>query len=256
MESEKTRPEIGDERSFRFRDALDRIGAAIAIVPILSALLYYIGRTTLSSAYSYFGIHSSMLNLTTTEYVLQGTTVTLVPLGVLLILLLILVRLHPRVEGWAATFPIPVIATITGTLLLAFSIVRLFDSYYTGNLIATTAASGILLVAYAGYLRRRIAIRKGEPDPWKGSSAWPTRAFAVLAILVAIYFVFFLTGKYAEYVGRQKAQETALGLPSSPEVVLYTSKRLMLRGPGIVKTRVSQTDAAEQYRFSGLRLLV
>ena len=256
MESEKTRSEVEENRSsFRFRDALERMAAVVAIVPVLSALLYYLGVTAVSSTYLYFGVYYGMLNFSTAEYVLQGTAVMLLPLGGLLILLLLFVRLHPRIESWAEALPIPMIVSIMGALLLALSLFR-YAQYHRGSAIPTTAALGILLVAYASYLRRQIAIRRGEPDPWVGASAWPTRAFAILAILVGIYFVFAASGIYAQQIGINRAKNIAVTLPFRPAVFVYSSERLMLDLPGVLETKTSLSAASEQYRYSGLRLLI
>jgi hypothetical protein len=238
--------------SARFQDTIERIAALIAIVPLVSGLLYFLGSTSADSYYDYFDIDPDMLNLSTTQYVLRGVGIALFPIGLLLILLLLLAWIHPRVERLTMAFPmILTTMSLAGGALFAFSLFQFFPRTYSSLSAPLYAAFGVLLIAYAGYLRRSGAVKSDKADPWAGRSGWPVRAFAVLAILVATYFVFYTGALYANEFGRSRAERMHVLIPLQPAVTVCTSHKLEVLSPAIRTKKISANEAC----YSGLRLL-
>ena len=64
-----------------------------------------------------------------------------------------------------------------------------------------------------------------------------------------------MIGDYAESVGLVRALEAMERLASRPSVTVYSASRLNIEGPGVEETELPGPDAAERFRYSGLKLL-
>ena len=61
---------------------------------------------------------------------------------------------------------------------------------------------------------------------------------------------------YAAAVGRARAQDLAATLGQEPDVMIYSQKDLSLSAPGIRRIRCRDPQAAYQFRYDGLKLVL
>ncbi len=60
---------------------------------------------------------------------------------------------------------------------------------------------------------------------------------------------------YAVQIGEQSAVSLANRIYSSPSVLLYSTQRLAIAGPGVSADEITQTGLKYHFRYTGLRLL-
>jgi hypothetical protein len=90
---------------------------------------------------------------------------------------------------------------------------------------------------------------------------WPTRAkhhghFPYsLAVVVAAVCALWATALYAHSIGIRDAQTFVRNLPSRTAVVVYSTQRLALSGPGVTVQQL-RPGALYHYEYQGFRLLI
>jgi len=67
---------------------------------------------------------------------------------------------------------------------------------------------------------------------------------------------FWTASRYADALGRGRAQRLAATLGARPQVTVFAPKRLDIEAPGVFERRRTGADLAYRYRYSGLRLLI
>lgn len=232
------------------RSAGQLIGLAAGSATLLTALAVYFGWTLTNARASYFGIDPSTLGFTTGDYVLRSADALYVPLGAIVLTILAAVSIHSvfrnglanRLSQSAIT-RVALACGAVGLVLLSLGIAAVFRPlpFPTHYLFAPLSpALGAALLAYAIYLLR------GPLSPV------PVVLIGALVILSA----FWATSRYADALGRGRAQDLAESLERRPSVGLYTSERLQLDLPGVTETAFDRPDSAYAFRYEGLRLLV
>ena len=73
-------------------------------------------------------------------------------------------------------------------------------------------------------------------------------------ILVSVG-LFWAAGSYASLVGAGRAQQIEVLLPSFPDVVVFSEKRLSLHAPGVREITCQEPDVAYRFRYDGLKLV-
>jgi hypothetical protein len=90
---------------------------------------------------------------------------------------------------------------------------------------------------------------------------WPTRADRLgrgpyaLAIVIAAICALWGTSVYAEQLGNRAAENLVRNLPTRTRVVIYSTQRLALSGPGL-SVQPLPPGSPYHYRYTGLRLLL
>ena len=230
--------------------ARELIGLAAGSATLLTALAFYFGWTLTNARASYFGIDPSTLGFTTTDYLLRSADALFVPLGAIIFTVLAgvaihsMVRnsLHVRLTRTGVTRAAWVCGAV-GFVLLGLGIAAVFRPlpFPTHYLVAPLSpALGAVLLAYAIYLVH------GPLSPV------PIVLIAALVILST----FWAASKYADALGRGRAQQLAASLETRPSVVVYSNERLQLDLPGVTETALDRRDSAYAFRYEGLRLLV
>jgi hypothetical protein len=74
--------------------------------------------------------------------------------------------------------------------------------------------------------------------------------------MVVVLSAFWTASRYADAVGRGRAQRLVASLSALPEVTVFAPQRLDVAAPGVVEQRLVGADRAYHYRYSGLRLLI
>jgi hypothetical protein len=245
---------------------LSRLGklAAEIVAPttLLTGLFFYFGWSHAYWFFDYFGVNSTVLGLTTQDYLMRAVDGLFVPMTVVAVAGLIAVwvpvvlpeRLTARLQvriGQAAT---PV-ATAVGLLLVANGLSRIlwFTPLNRSLAVAPLCLGfGVLLLMYA--MRRRRRIREGptravQPN-WRAFTEWS--AVFVLAALS----LFWAANDYSAAVGISRAQDFVRTMPGHPKAVVYSLRRLNLDAFGVREVPCQDAEAAYRFRYDGLVLVL
>jgi hypothetical protein len=246
-----------------FDRVIQVVGAIVAPVTIITALLFYFGWIRTNALFQYFGVEASVLGFTNQDYVLRSVEGLYVPLGVILLAGIVALFGHrsvtrllterDRLDGLRT---IGRVLSLVGLALFVVGCLgviapRVFGKY---NVAAPLCLGfGAVAGAYGGWLSERLReIRTGT----RVQSRWSGTVTVVLVVLLVILSVFWAATEYAAAVGRGAAERFARELGNRPGVVVYSVERLFVQGPGVVEVALpTGPDDAYRYRYQGLRLL-
>lgn len=251
------------------RRALELVGLVVAPTTLVTALAYYFGWVLTNSRASYFGIDASALGYSTQDYLLRSADALFVPLGSVFALALGGVWLHAYAIGQlgaarsrerlriAARIAVGIGAALFA--LGAFAVFRplSFSPHYLFP--SASPGIGIAVLAYGLHLLDRVAAaergtaRLPRAAPSAGLSIRAT-ALTLVALLVVLSG-FWTASRYADALGRGRAERLASSLQLRPQVTVFAPKRLALEAGGVVERRLAG-GGAYAYSYSGLRLLV
>ena len=235
------------------------LGTVVAPTTLLTSLLFYFGWSHAYYFYDYFGVNSTLLGLTTRDYVQRAVDGLFLPMmvvagvGLLALWARSLLRARPRGAASAAAAPGrrhrgrgpgP-----GGRWLL---------EHLRGHAAATlpvrhrrplSLALGVLLLVYAVHQWRSVTAQRVAGPPWGRVAEWAT-----VFVLVGLS-LFWAANNYSVAVGRQRAYQMVLDLPREPGVVLFSERSLSLAAPGVREVRCKDPQAGYRFRYDGLRLL-
>jgi hypothetical protein len=235
------------------------LGAVVAPTTLLSALLYYFGWAHAFYFFNYFGVNSTVLHFSTTDYLMRSVDALFIPMAAGAIAILLALVLHgvlrvalarvstTTARGIVLAFMAAALALV---LFCAFAIFRT-----TSAAVPLGFAIGLLLVVYAANALRHVWLRSSDRPglqlgPWITAAAW-----SVVFVLLGLS-LFAAATDYAAAVGRARAQDLAATLGQEPDVMIYSQKDLSLTAPGIRKVRCRDPEAAYQFRYDGLKLVL
>lgn len=245
-------------------------GGIIAPTTFLTALLYYFGWSHAYWFFDYFGVNSTVLGLTSTDYIMRSVDALFIPMTVVAAAVLVALWGHAAFRSYLATgerprafrYLVPVIA-LAGAVLAVGGFASAFTTtVLSDHLVAAplSLGSGVLLLAYSFHLRRLLIVtdhgvtahrpERGTGPGWAGLVEW-----AVVFALVGLS-LFWAATDYSAAVGRERARQFVAELPAYPNVVVYSQQSLSLTGPGIREVRCQTPEAAYRYRYDGLKLVV
>ena len=246
-----------------FHGTMQAVAAVVAPASLLTALLYYFGWIRSYTLFSYFGVDVAVLGFTTQDYLLRSVEPLYGPIGIGLLVALGAVVLHGHVRQ-AVHRSADRRLLRAGRVLVAIGLGGLF----AGIVYSVTGAAGrapvfatpallvvaVVLTAYGRWIVRRWRER------WDGAvpeSAAARTTVVALTVMLLVASSFWLVTEYARAIGRGLADHYASRLDQRPGVVVVSTRRLELTGPGVSEAVI---EAAEPdgftYRYSGLRLLV
>jgi len=243
------------------------LGAIVAPTTLLTALLYYFGWSHAYWFCDYFGVNSTVLGFTSTDYMMRSVDALFVPLTVAASAALLAVwghtALRARLAGGSRPRALRVLvpaAMVLGGLLLLGGFVSVFTATVLSEHLVAAPLSlgfGVLLLVYALHLQRLVT---GRPQAaGSGSSrgrGWAAAAeWAVVFVLVGLS-LFWAATDYSAAVGRSRAGDFVAGLARYPSVVVYSARSLSLRAPGVTQVRCQDPEAAYRYRYDGLKLVL
>ncbi|MER5262654.1 hypothetical protein ABTZ99_11285 [Actinosynnema sp. NPDC002837] len=226
-------------------DAVQRVGEALANVTVLTGLLVYFGWRRSDVQARELGIDSSVLGMTTTDYVLRSVGPVFLLLAVVVGIALVCRWLEPRVRAAgdrpgrrarALSVTLSLAWLILPALTVALGLLFPITSFYAFPL---AVGGGILLSLYASRLRR--------PD------AHPTWT-RVLVFAVVSLSLFWSAGNYAEVRGVELARAYAADVHGQTAVVVYAGERLHITAPGACEEPLPADGSRYRFRYLGLRL--
>ena len=248
-------------------DALPRLfkvfGGIVAPTTLLTGLLFYFGRSRASGYYRYFHVNSTVLDLTTNDYLFDGVDGLFVPIAVACLLALLLLwangLLLTRVPPQARRRTVRVLVPLAGVIGAVLVVLAFADLLTEGAVFGTNSATGgmclaigVVLVVYAVRL-----VRLSVPPAGPATARRPATGLAEwgAAFLLVSIGLFWAAQAYAFGVGIGGAITLHRALPTVPEAVIYSQQSLSLDVPGVTEVRCSDPDAAYRFRYDGLRLV-
>jgi len=243
------------------------LGAIVAPTTLLTALLYYFGWSHAYWFCDYFGVNSTVLGFTSTDYMMRSVDALFVPLTVAASAALLAVWGHTalRARLAAGSRPralrvlVPAAMVLAGLLVLGGFVSVFTTTVLSEHLVAAplSLGFGVLLLVYALHLQRLVTGRaqaagssRGRGRGWSAAAEW-----AVVFVLVGLS-LFWAATDYSAAVGRSRAGDFVAGLARYPSVVVYSARSLSLRAPGVTQVRCQDPEAAYRYRYDGLKLVL
>lgn len=226
------------------------VRSVVAPTTALTALLFYFGWAHAYWFLDHFGVRSTVLGLTTREYVMRSVDGLFVPVTVLAVAVLAVVwgrRLLPGLASATTTvldrpaLHRTVVAVGAAAVLLGLS--ALVVPTPLTRLLAVAPLSlvgGVLLLTW-------VLHRDGRTR--RSGAEW-----AAAAALVFVGLFWFATD-YAASVGGTRARQLVAELDGEPGVVVHSQTRLALAGSGVTELACAP-GSAHAYRYDGLRLVV
>lgn len=252
-----------EPESLAASEALPRLvkiaGEVVAPATLLTALLFQFGRLHSAGYFRHFGVNFTVLDLSTTDFLIVGADGLFIPLAGACVLALVLLWAHRLVVGRLsagsrrrALRSVAPVAGVLGAVLVALALldlltdVRLFwgDSEAGG----LSLAIGVLFVVYA----LRLVRFSRHAAPRSAGSELAEWGAAFLLVSVGLYWA---VGSYAFGVGTGRALQLQNALPTQPAAVLYSEQSLSLAVPGVTEVRCADPEAAYRFRYDGLRLV-
>jgi len=231
---------------------------------LLTALLLFFGWARTQATFAYFGVDLSLLNMSTTDYVLRSVNSAYNPLLLIGLAFLAGTLLHAKlgrrdVGRWnqrTINHGVSVLAWI----LIAIGVSALLWGEWSRQIgdwvpdepglafawLPATLATGFALLIYAGPSRSR----EGRPSSDERS---PYQAFALVALFVMA--MFWTVSLLAVYDGRARALAIERDPTELAEVALLSQHVLAIQGPDIDSTDLNVPDARYRKSYTGLRLL-
>jgi len=239
------------------------LGAIVAPTTLLTALLYYFGWSHAYWFCDYFGVNSTVLGFTTTDYLMRSVDALFVPMTVAACAALLAVwghsvlrsRLAAGSRPRALRFLVPGALALGGVLLFGGFLSIFITTVLSKHLVAAplSLGFGVLLIVYVIHLRQLTGDRR--PDAGNGRGWVAVAEWAVVFVLISLS-LFWAATDYSAAVGRSRASDFVAGLPSYPNVVIYSEHSLSLHAPGVRQVRCPDADTAYRFRYDGLKLVL
>jgi hypothetical protein len=237
------------------------LGNIVAPTTAITALLFYFGWAHAYWFFHYLGVNSTVLGLSTADYLMRSLDGLFVPVLSLAVVGLVALwasvlwrsRVRPGTSAQlhrAMVRAVPII----GAALALYGLSRLFWEGRLNDALGIaplSLAGGVLLLAWAVRNRRtetRARDDGGHPQ-WAALLEW-----AAVFLLVGLC-LFWAATDYSAAVGTSRARELIAELSTEPNVVLYSERSLSLDAPGVREIRCADDDAAYLYRYDGVKLI-
>ncbi|MEJ3745865.1 hypothetical protein WEI85_21550 [Actinomycetes bacterium KLBMP 9797] len=241
------------------------LAGVVAPTTLVTGLLFYFGWMHAYWFFQYFGVHSTLLGLTTVDFVMRSADALFVPMTVLACGSLLMLWAHAALRTRLAAGSRPLlmrrlvpILTGIGLLLTLGGLASVFRPTLLDRRVALAPlclGGGVLLLLYAVRLGRalRPAGRSEQvkrPPEWIAVGEW-----AGVFVLVSLS-LFWAATDYSAAVGRSQARRYAAELSREPEVALYSERSLRLRAPGVREVRCQDPEATYRFRYDGLKFML
>ena len=246
------------------RGFLEKLSLVITPSTLVIALAYWFGWKLTNARSTYFGIDSSTLGFSTTDYLLRSADATFVPIAIVLLVVLMAFMLHGSVQqtitanrGVNAVKRGAIGAAIAGAVLTIFGVWAMFRSLPVAtNYLVPPVILGLgpALTAYSVWTLRH---GKASADE-KGNAAVPAweRSGYIIAAMLALLGIFWTASLYAAALGRGRAEILAENLAGQPAVTIFSIKSLGIDAAGVTVSEIANAASAYRFRYSGLRLLI
>ena len=241
------------------------LGTIVAPTTLLTSLLFFFGWSHAVWFFDYFGVNSTLLGLTTRDYLIRSVDGLWVPMTVVACAALVMLWGHMVLRARLAAASrarvlgvlVPALA-ILGLVLAAGGVASLFArTRLEDHLVAAPVSLllGVLLLVYAVHLWRSMTAGTERTRGTTGPGLAAVAEWAGVFVLVGLS-LFWVASDYSAAVGRGRARQVVAELPTYPNAVIYSERSLSLRGPGVREVRCQDPEAAYRFRYDGLRLIL
>ncbi|MFI6094459.1 hypothetical protein ACIA8G_02835 [Lentzea sp. NPDC051213] len=238
--------------------ALRVFGSLLAPTTVLTALLFYFGTRHATFFCEWFGVHYSVLGLSAPDYLIRSADGMFVPLTVLAAAGLVVLwgyrflrsALAPRTWRVLTRRAVPVLVSLGFVLLLlgltGLAIPALL--YAVAGLPGLCVALGVILFPLAERLHATLSGKHA-------AGVVPVIQWTFTFVLATIG-LFWAVTDYSAAVGQARGYEYETKLGELPETVVFSTKDIGVRGPGVTMTACTAADAAFRFRYDGLVLVL
>lgn len=258
-------PAAPDSLGPRLRAAASLLGAVTSQLTLVTAILYYAGRSYAQAKFAYFGIDVAMLNYSTADYLL-GSLAEYWPATIAVLLALGLIGLRrgatlmqtqlPRVQrlrAWLAEVALAAGSTLIVTLLAVLAVANVAArSLLTPALNIVAPVALIVAIALVAYGLTARAAFSPNTALVRSPSPWTLAGLLILGLLGCLWAV----GAYANHAGNQAAATAEQEqFAHYPWVVVYSTDPLFINVDGAIGQTNPPPASKFKYQYSGLRLL-
>lgn len=122
-----------------------------------------------------------------------------------------------------------------------------------GLLLPLLLIVSVTLLSYIAHLRSRYPDVLAATTPPRPTL--PSRVHILTLLALGLVAGLWAVGLYGDRVGTSLAADMVIHLPARSGVVIYSTERIALNGPGITVTEITQPGTKYHYQYTGLRLL-
>jgi hypothetical protein len=238
--------------------ALRVFGSLLAPTTVLTALLFYFGTRHATYFCERFGVHYSVLGLSAPDYLIRSADGMLVPLTVVAVAGLAVLwgyrflrsALAPRTWRTLARRAVPVLVSLgLGLVVLGFvGLAAHALLYVVPGLPGLCVALGVILFPAAERLHQDLSGKRP-------AGVVPVIQWTFTFVLATIG-LFCAVTDYSAAVGTARGYEYETKLASLPETVVFSTKDIGVRGPGVTMTACTAQDAAYRFRYDGFVMVL
>lgn len=246
-----------DDHGRMWRSTVDVL-TVVGPIAVLTGLLYYFGYVSAKAFYSYFGVSLSVLDFSTTNYVVRSADTLFRPIATVLVIMMVVFVAHHLIgrglsrlgSGWSRRVAVGV--GVAGSALAAAGLLGLYG-VVSGVVSAISLGLSAILMEYGVWM----ASRYGEPTPrlreMLRAGMGLRRGLLASVVLVASFWA---VTDLAQERGRATALVFERSLPLQAQAVVYSETDLLIPGPGVGVTTVGDGRDGYRFRYNGLRQLL
>ncbi|RZS44847.1 hypothetical protein EV193_101727 [Herbihabitans rhizosphaerae] len=242
--------------------ALRVLRTVAAPTTLLAALLYFFGQQQAHHFFRYFGVHHSVMGLSTEDYLLRSIDGLYPPMTAVAIATLAGLwgyrLLRPRLSDYAWLVLLRVLAPIAavgGLALIVFAVIAVLDPAPFIEFVAIPGLCltiGVLLLASVARLRASITESRRDSRP-RGSPPAAVAEWTATFVLVSLG-LFWAVGDYSAAVGKGRGQAFEANLSRMAGATVYSKDDLRLAG--VPRVHCQGAEAAYRFRYDGLTLVI
>lgn len=241
------------------RSLLKLAGSVVAPTTFVTALLIYFGWSHAYWFFYYFGVNSTLLDLTTQDYLMRSVDGLFIPIMFLACIGIVGIWVHRLLQRWVpAHLPNTahrILAEHRGTIGFALATIGLWGVMANTPFEVNVAVSptclglGAILLTHGSRTGRSV-------HPAASAPTWVTMwAWAGMFVLAGLS-LFWVANDYSADVGISRARQLEQELNNEPSVSIYSAQRLALAARGVREAVCEHSDAAYQFRYDGLKLVM
>jgi hypothetical protein len=216
-------------------------------------VLFYFGWSHAYWFFHYFGVNSTVLGLTASDYLMRGFDGLFVPLVAIAVTCLVVVWARGLVAGRLGRHTIPRwLLPVLGGAGIALCANGLSRVVVVTPLNRPLAVAPLSLAA--GVVVLTVAVRLATAGQPRSDVAGLVE-YGATFVLVGMS-LFWAAADYSAAVGRSRAAQFVRELPAHPEAVLYSEHGLNMPAEGVTGVRCRDPEGAYLYRYDGLALIL
>lgn len=241
------------------RSLLKLAGSVVAPTTFVTALLIYFGWSHAYWFFYYFGVNSTLLDLTTQDYLMRSVDGLFIPIMFLACIGIVGIWVHRLLQRWVPAHLLNtahrILAEHRGTIGFALATIGLWGVMANTPFEVNVAVSptclglGAILLTHGSRTGRSV-------HPAASAPTWVTMwAWAGMFVLAGLS-LFWVANDYSADVGTSRARQLEQELNNEPSVSIYSAQRLALDARGVREAVCEHSDAAYRFRYDGLKLVM